>query len=75
MARKVRFKHSYSSDCDSLRLLQGTGFPISLLSLKRARVWQKAKFQRLKNEILKELTYPKFNQKLALGFEKVNLFA
>ena len=72
VAQKVRFTHCL---CDSLRWLQGAGFPISLLSLKRARVWQKTNFQRVKNEILKELTYSKFNQKLDLGFERMNLFA
>ena len=41
VVRKVRFKHYH---CDSLRLLQGTGFPISLLFLKRAKAWQKTNF-------------------------------
>ena len=61
--------------CDSLRMPQWTAFPISPLLLKRARLWQETNFYRVKNEILKELTYPKFNQKLDLGIEKMNSFA
>ena len=71
MSRKVRFTQCH---CDSLRLLQGTGFPISPLLLKRARVWQETNFYRVKNEILKELTFPKLNQALDLGLENMNLF-
>ena len=43
--------------------------------LKSARVCQETIFYRVKNEILKELTSPKFHKKLDLNFKKMKLFA
>ena len=56
-------------------MLQGAGLPISPILFKRAKLKLLLSKAILQNEILKELTCPKFNQKLELSFEKMNLLA